>query len=76
MIPPLLIFSLILIIYTNRDVWGYVVSYSFSVSILNLNQVSKLSGYTNKVGDVTERIENLSGQEDIFTGSTRICVNQ
>lgn len=49
-----------------------VISYPtlLSVSTWSLNHISKLSSYTNTIGYMSERIEKLSGQENIFTGST------
>ncbi|RMC22462.1 hypothetical protein DUI87_00776 [Hirundo rustica rustica] len=40
--------------------------------VSSLNHISKLSSYTSNVGDVSERIENPSDQEYIYTGSTRL----
>lgn len=61
MVSPVLIFPLILIINTKRDVWGYALSYPFYVSILSISHIWKLSCYTSNRGSLSQTIENTPG---------------
>ena len=74
MVSPVLVFPLFLIIYTNRDVWGYALSYPFYVSILRISHIWKQSYYTGNRGGLSWTIEKLADQVHLFVRSTWVLL--